>query len=128
MGLVMSTLTIVRKNPNRRRTTGNLEDLSFSELAQIMALGGKTGCVRIVDGNFRGEAWFVDGRLRHARTLNVAGEEAFTALVRWTSGSFQITHGLVPYRPGMDHDPMHLLMQSLQELDEASVAERAEAI
>ncbi len=63
----MSTLTIVRKNQNRRRTTGNLEDLSFCELAQIMALGGKTGCVRIVDGNFRGEAWFVDGRLRHAQ-------------------------------------------------------------
>ena len=124
----MSTLTIVRKNQNRRRTTGNLEDLSFCELAQIMALGGKTGCVRIVDGNFRGEAWFVDGRLRHARTLSVSGEDAFTALVRWTSGSFQITHGLVPNRPGMDHDTMHLLMQSLKEQDEASFAEEAEAI
>ncbi len=62
------------------------------------------------------------------RTLSVSGEDAFTALVRWTSGSFQITHGLVPNRPGMDHDTMHLLMHSLKEQDEASLAEKAEAI
>ena len=128
MGFVMATLSIVRKKNKRRRTTGNLEDLSFAELAQLMALGGKTGCIRIVDGDFQGEAWFEDGRLRHARTIhNITGEEAFIALVRWTSGTFQIAHDMVAYRPGMDADAMHLLMKCMKQIDEAAFAAEAEA-
>ena len=126
--MVMASLSIVRRNRKRRRTTGSLEDLSFAELAQLMTLGGKTGCIRICDGDFSGEAWFVDGRLRHARTIhNLTGEEAFTALVRWTSGKFKIAHGMVPYRPSMDHDAMHLLMKCMKEIDEAAFAAEAEA-
>jgi hypothetical protein len=117
----METLTIVRKNRKRAMTTGSLEDLSFAELAQIMALGGKTGCVRVMDGDFRGEAWFVSGRLRHARIFDMVGEEAFVSLVRWTSGTFRIAHGIAPSRPTMDHDAMHLLMLSLKDMDEAAL-------
>ncbi len=124
----MAALTIVRNKQKRRRTRGSLEDLSFAELAQLMALGGKSGCIRITDGEFRGEAWFEDGRLRHARTNGSTGEQAFMALAGWTSGSFQIAHDMVAYRPKMNHDTMHLLMKSMKEMDEASFAERAEAI
>ena len=121
----MVALTIVRKKQRPSRTTGRLEDLSFADLAQLMALGGKTGCIRITDGEFRGEAWFEDGRLRHARTNGSSGEQAFMALVGWTSGSFQIAHGMVAYRPGMDHDAMHLLMKSMKEMDEAAAEQAA---
>ena len=126
----MVALSIVRRKQPRRRTTGRLEDLSFAELTQLMALGGKTGCIRITDGEFRGEAWFVGGRLRHARTNGSSGEQAFMAMVGWTSGSFLIAHEMVAYRPKMDHDAMHLLMKSMKEMDEAAAAssDRAEAI
>lgn len=125
----MTKLSIVRQRSNPpTRTTGSLDDFSFAELAQIMALGGKTGCVRISDGDFHGEAWFVDGRLRHARINNQAGEEAFMSLVRWTSGVFQIAHGAVPFRPAMDHDAMHLLMKSMKAMDESSAPGEVEAV
>lgn len=121
----MVALTIFRKKQRPSRTTGRLEDLSFADLAQLMALGGKTGCIRITDGEFRGEAWFENGRLRHARTTGSTGEQAFMALVGWTSGSFQIAHGMVAYRPRMDHDAMHLLMKSMKEMDEAAAEQAA---
>ena len=124
----MAVLTIVRRKKNQHRTSGSLEDLSFAELAQLMTLGGKTGCIRITDGEFRGEAWFEDGRLRHARCNGSTCEQAFMALVGWTSGTFQIAHGMVAYRPKMNHDTMHLLMKSVKEMDEAAFADRAEAI
>ena len=73
----MAILSIVRRKNNQHRTSGSLEDLSFAELAQLMALGGKTGCIRITDGEFRGEAWFEDGRLRHARCNGSTCEQAF---------------------------------------------------
>ncbi|MBD3867195.1 MAG: DUF4388 domain-containing protein [Acidobacteria bacterium] len=126
----MVTLSIVRRKRPQSRTTGNLEDLSFAELTQLMALGGKTGCIRITDGEFRGEAWFVDGRLRHARTNESSGEQAFMAMVGWTSGTFLIAHGMVAYRLKMDHDAMHLLMKSMKQMDEAAAGYfgQAEAI
>ena len=124
----MVALTIVRRKEYRRRTTGSLEDLSFAELTQLMALGGKTGSVRITDGEFRGEAWFENGRLRHARTNVGTGEQAFMAMVSWTSGTFVIAHGMVAYRPKMDHDAMHLLMKSMKEMDEAAFADCEKAI
>lgn len=126
----MVTLSIVRRKKPQRRTAGSLEDLNFAELAQLMALGGKTGCIRITDNEFRGEAWFEDGRLRHARANRITGEQAFMAMVGRTSGTFVIAHGMVAYRPKMDHDPMHLLMKCMKEMDEAAAgySEQAEAI
>ena len=123
----MVALSIVRRKRPQRRTSGSLEDLGFAELAQLMALGGKTGCIRITDGEFRGEAWFEDGRLRHARTNGNTGEQAFMAMVGWTSGTFVIAHGMVAYRPKMDHDAMHLLMKCMKEMDEAAAGFSGEA-
>ncbi|GEM_PF-5833827 len=100
------------------RTRGRLENLAFSDVVQMMTLGGKTGCILVKTGDRRGEAWFEKGRLRHAGGQGTAGEDAFCRMVGWERGEFEILHGEVTCTPSMDCDPMHLLMEGARRMDE----------
>jgi hypothetical protein len=109
----------LKKKPKLNRTRGRLENLAFVDVVQLMTMSGKTGCIILKDDDTRGEAWFENGRLRHAGSQGVAGEDAFCSMMAWESGEFEIMHGELANMPSMDCDPMYLLMRGAKRLDES---------
>lgn len=111
----------------RRGITGDLENLSLPEIVQTLVMGMKTACVTLrVDGG-EGQIWFVDGAVRHAKTPEQEGEQAFYEMVGWTRGEFVIEHGVKCKQTTVQNDAMFLLMEGLRKLDEAE-AEAAQAV
>jgi hypothetical protein len=108
----------LKKKPTLNRTRGRLENLAFVDVVQLMTLGAKTGCIILRHGDIRGEAWFENGRLRHAGVQGTAGEDAFCGMLGWETGEFEILHGALANMPSMDCDPIHLLMRGAKKLDE----------
>jgi hypothetical protein len=115
----MNIRRYMKKKPTLDRTRGRLENLAFVDVVQIMTMSGKTGCIILKNDDTRGEAWFENGRLRHAGSKGVAGEDAFCSMMAWESGEFEILHGALANMPSMDCDPMHLLMLGARRLDES---------
>jgi len=110
----------LKKKPTLNRTRGRLENFAFVDVVQLMTLSAKTGCIILKHGDVRGEAWFENGRLRHAGVQGTAGEDAFCRMVGWEDGEFEILHGALANMPSMDCDPMYLLMRGVTMLDEST--------
>jgi len=102
-----------------RITAGALHNLHLSEIAQMLALGGKTACVTVASNGREGRVWFRDGAVAHARVGEERGEEAFYELLGWRAGRFFIEHGSTTQRQTIDKDTMYLLMEGLRRDDEA---------
>ena len=60
---------------------GSLGAMDLSEVTQAIALGGKTGCLRVSLAAGQGAVLFDNGRIIHAAFRGVAGEEGFAALM-----------------------------------------------
>ncbi len=49
---------------------GSLADVSLADICQLLALGGKTGCLSVTDRSNFGYVYFADGRVIHASVVN----------------------------------------------------------
>jgi len=105
----------------RRGITGQIENLNLPEIVQILKLGLKTACVSLTSVERTGTIWFDGGTAVHAQTGDLAGADAFFAMLSWTAGEFTIEHGLRTSEFTIEGDTMLLLMDGLRVLDESSV-------
>lgn len=70
---------------------GTLEAFGLSELLQLLAATGKTGCLRIEGDGGGGEVWLRDGAVAAATSDRVSGpllDEVICDLLRYATGSF----------------------------------------
>ena len=106
--------------PTRRRRgiTGQIENFSLPDIVQTLTIGMKTACVTLTAGRNRGKIWFEEGSIRHAQANEAEGERAFYEMVKWTSGTFVIEHGVRTRKDSVSHDATFLLMESLRLMDE----------
>jgi response regulator RpfG family c-di-GMP phosphodiesterase len=102
----------------RRGITGDLENLGFAEIVQILSMGMKTACVTLKSNGCKGQLWFENGAARHAEADGIDGESAFYEMVRWNDGTFVIEHGVRTKRSSLKHDAMYLVMEGLRLMDE----------
>ena len=49
---------------------GSLADVSLADISQLLAMGGKTGCLSLTDQSNFGYIYFEDGRVVYASVLN----------------------------------------------------------
>jgi len=68
---------------------GNLDDLAAVEILQLLALGKKSGILRIVSGNSSGEIALEDGQVLSARCDELIGEEALFSVLSYEEGYFE---------------------------------------
>lgn len=61
---------------------------TLADLLQLYAASGGTGALTVRAGVLRGEVWFDQGRIVHARTEGKRGFDAFCDLACWPHGSF----------------------------------------
>ncbi len=117
-----------------RDLRGSLGVLDVADIAQAIGLGGKTGHLMLTLGDRQGLIAFERGRVVHAEFGELAGEEAFAALVaegqRATDGSFCFVplDRRSPALPRtLDRNVEQLLLSAAAEIDERRAAGRAAA-
>lgn len=104
----------------RRTVTGNLKEMGFADLMQVLSNGSRT-CVLKIDGPPGvGTVALRDGAVTDARTPEKTGAEAFYEMVGWTEGRFEILPDAEPPGRSVEGESTEgLLMEGFRLLDES---------
>ncbi len=97
---------------------GNLNQFSAAEILQMACLGQRTGRFTFKSGRGSSEIYLHHGAIRHASYSTVEGEPAMAEIFRWRQGRFYFEEGIISQAKTVDRPWAHLLIDSLQKLDE----------
>jgi hypothetical protein len=97
---------------------GSLAELHLPDIIQLVSVSGKTGVFHLSDAAHRGDIWLHEGRIVHAETEDLSGEEAVYALAIWRAGEFRFEAAAVPPRQTIQKSNTNLLMEAARRLDE----------
>jgi Domain of unknown function (DUF4388) len=97
---------------------GSLAELHLPDIIQLVSVSGKTGVFHLTDASHRGDIWLHEGRIVHAETGELAGEEAVYALAIWRTGEFRFEAGVAAARQTIQKSNTNLLMEAARRLDE----------
>lgn len=67
---------------------GDIQDIGLANLLQMLGTMGKSGVLDMVENGQRGEVWFRNGGMIHARYGKVLGDKAIFRLLNVDSGQF----------------------------------------
>lgn len=97
--------------------TGRIEDISLTDIIQVLSLGLKTARVEIKKDDNKGLLYLQKGKIVHASVGDLRGPDAFFELVKWENGAFLILHGRTTADVNITLDTTHLLMEACNVLD-----------
>ena len=107
----------------RSKTSGNIEDLGFLDMLQMMSQSRKTGTITIQSRNLGSIFLFIrDGQVIHCITEYGKGEDGFYRIIGINEGSFEIEMGPVAVEQTIHVSTEGLMMEGLRRLDEANGA------
>ncbi|MBN1128814.1 MAG: response regulator, partial [Chitinispirillaceae bacterium] len=75
---------------SRAGIKGNLSQMGFTDLIQILSSSGKSVRIALDEGSIGGELYLNQGEFVHAVCGNATGEAAFFRLMRLTKGTFEV--------------------------------------
>ena len=99
---------------------GSLEDMSFPDMLQILAAGGKSVSITLNRENESGGIYMRNGNVVHADVNEKQGDEAFHELAGWTTGTFSTEACDAFPEDSIETPTMSLLMEAARRLDEDS--------
>lgn len=107
--------------------SGRVGGLEIFDLAQLLALTGKSKAIRISCGREKGVLVFEQGQLVHASTGSLQGCEAFFAMAGWEAASFDELAGAKArkYPPNITMSTTNLMLEAVRLRDEALERSRA---
>ncbi len=88
---------------------------------QLVSVSGKTGVFHLANEGREGQIYLKDGKIVHASTSRLSGEEAVYELATWQTGEFQFTQGTETAEATIDKSNTNLLMEAARRMDEWSV-------
>ncbi len=97
---------------------GSLAELHLPDIIQLVSVSGKTGVFHLSDATHRGDIWLHEGRIVHAETDDLSGEEAVYALAIWRAGEFRFEAAAASPRQTIQKSNTNLLMEAARRLDE----------
>jgi len=97
---------------------GSLAELHLPDIIQLVSVSGKTGVFHLSDATHRGDIWLHEGRIVHAETEDLSGEEAVYALAIWRVGEFRFEASAAAPRQTIQKSNTNLLMEAARRLDE----------
>jgi hypothetical protein len=97
---------------------GSLAELHLPDIIQLVSVSGKTGVFHLSDASRRGDIWLHEGRIVHAETEDLSGEEAVYALAIWRAGEFRFEAATAAPRQTIQKSNTLLLMEAARRLDE----------
>ncbi len=98
---------------------GDLADLNFAELLQMLNLGRKSGTLQVRCGDFIGTVHLVDGEVVHAVVKGTpTAEQAIFQLLGATMGEFEFDAVCAQVRRTIEQSTDALLLEAMKRMDE----------
>jgi tetratricopeptide (TPR) repeat protein len=107
---------------------GNLSEASLPDVLQLLAMGGKSGCLTLHVDDASGSIYFDNGQISFAslseRELGIG--DAVFAMFTWTHGAFSFEPGVMPPAGSalVAVDAQELLLEGARRVDEWSLIEK----
>ena len=102
----------------RSGISGSLEDMSFTDMMQILCAGGRSMEIVLIKGKDKGSVFIKDGDVVHRECGEVSGDDAFYRLMCWHEGDFNASQcDSFPERT-VNNSLMSLLMEGARLADE----------
>jgi len=107
-----------------RGWSGSVGGLEIFDIAQLLALTGKSKTIRVSCGQDRGVLVFESGQLVHASTSTLEGCEAFFVMAGWAEASFEELKGNRgrKYPRNVTMSTTNLMLEAARLRDEARAA------
>lgn len=106
---------------------GSLEDMSLTDIIQVLNMGMKTAKVVVTNEHESGEIYLKSGKVISADLGELTGCDAFYKLVEWGKGEFRVFHGHQTDNINITVETMTLLLEATKAIDEKRYAENAKA-
>ncbi len=119
---LLSEITEPARQEKAKGLTGRIEDVSLTDIIQILSLGLKTARVEIKKDDDKGVLYLLRGKIVHAQAGDLRGPNAFFELVKWEKGTFFILHGLTTNDVNVTVDTTHLLMEACNVLGNVQIS------
>ena len=97
---------------------GSLNELSLSDIVQLVAVSGKTGMFSMTHASEKGYVYIHSGQITHAKLGDVEGEDAVYSLALWSQGSFQFSPGVESEARTISRSNTNLLLEAARRSDE----------
>lgn len=97
---------------------GSLKELPLPDVIQLVAVSGKTGAFWIEDREDRGKIYLRDGKIVHAESGALVGEEAVYELATWTEAEFRFEPEDPPSTSTIERSNTSLLIEAARRADE----------
>lgn len=97
---------------------GSLVELPLTDILQLVAVSSKTGVLNLRNGEGRGEIHVDKGRIVHAATGALSGEQAFYELARWLTGEFDFTQDIAVGPQTVTTSNTNLMLEAARQIDE----------
>jgi len=94
------------------KLAGDLAEFSLADLIQVAGVAGRTCAVRVMAADGNGILYLQGGEVVSAAFEDLAGTDAFVALVAARAGHFQVENGLQPDQPNMAGNVQKLLLEA----------------
>ena len=96
---------------------GNLEEMSLTDLVQVVCSERKTALISLHRGAHLGEIWAEKGELVHAATGGLSGKPALFELFGWGSGMSELVVGRVAPARTLGQSWPELLLEAAEHTD-----------
>lgn len=102
--------------------SGNLSEITITELLQALNMTQKTGILKLTLPKGDSRISVRDGHIVHAEFKGMTGENAFFEIVKQKRGNFNFLPGLPPGEMSAERigDFMYLIMEAMNRFDEES--------
>ena len=99
--------------------TGNLKDISLTNLVQMNAQSGLTGRLSVQHAGDQAHIYFSEGEIVHAELGAISGKDAFYQMLGWEDGTFDLETDLAAPAQTITMRWSDLLLGGMQQLDES---------
>jgi len=97
---------------------GSLKELHLPDVIQLVSVSGKTGAFYLQKGGEEGTIWLQAGRIVHAISGELTGEDAVYSLATWNDGTFRFAQEEASPAHTITKNNTSLLMEAARRLDE----------
>lgn len=101
---------------------GAVSGMSLADIVQVKSGNRYSGCLIVDHRGNTGVIFFRDGDVVHAEQGNLAGEEAFYAIMGWEGGTFRSEPKVATTSRTIEQSLGFLILEALRRMDEAKVS------
>lgn len=110
-----------QKNSSKRATkgvSGSLREMGLPDIVQVLFHGRKTGKLNVNSGGKAGEIHFLEGNIANALLGDLAGTNAFYAMLKFVDGDFALDPSFTPPKRIIEEPAEALLLEGMRRMDE----------